>query len=117
MGSLTTHVLDVAGGRPASGVHIVVKRMLDGALETLVETVTNSDGRCDRPLVAGADFVAGRYQIVFAMGDYYAAGRATTESPPFLEDVTIQFGVAHPDQHYHVPLLASPYGYTTYRGS
>ncbi len=117
MGSLTTHILDVANGCPAAGVHVAVKRIVGVTAELLVEAVTNADGRCDGPLLSGQDFSAGRYQIVFAMADYYGARQGTPESPPFLEDVTIQFGVAHPDQHYHVPLLVSPYGYTTYRGS
>ena len=118
MGSLTTHVLDVAHGHPAAGVRITLRRIAGGATTTLLETVTNHDGRCDAPLVQGTAFTAGQYEIVFAVGKYFACEPAApTDAPAFLDDVVVRFGVGHPDQHYHVPLLVSPYSYTTYRGS
>jgi len=109
-GRLTTHVLDTASGRPAAGVSITLARCSDPARE-LASAVTNADGRCDAPLLEGADFTAGDYQLAFAAGDYFGAGA------DFLGTVVIRFHVSDPDQHYHVPLLLSPYGYTTYRGS
>ena len=117
MGSLTTHVLDVANGRPAAGVAITVKRITAGGAETLARTTTNADGRCDAPLVSGDAFTVGQYEIIFAMGEYFDIAGPRLESPPFLQDVAVRFGVAHAGDHYHVPLLVSPYSYTTYRGS
>ncbi|HEX9464851.1 MAG TPA: hydroxyisourate hydrolase [Alphaproteobacteria bacterium] len=116
MGQLTTHVLDTAGGRPAAGLKIELYR-LDGA-RTLVKTiVTNRDGRADAPLLEGAALVRGHYELVFAVAAYFrGAGLAMTD-PPFLDLVPVRFSVADETAHYHVPLLVSPYGYTTYRGS
>jgi hydroxyisourate hydrolase len=105
--SLTTHVLDIAHGRPAAGVEISLSRVSDG--EVLATAVTNADGRTDAPLAA--DLPAGEYELVFAVGDYF---RAET---PFLDRVPIRFFIADPDAHYHVPLLVSPWAYSTYRGS
>eukprot|EP00117_Sycon_ciliatum_P007664 scpid96135/ scgid10678/ 5-hydroxyisourate hydrolase 2 len=116
MGRLTTHVLDTASGSPASGVEIKLYRINENDDRTLLLTATtNSDGRCDGPLLDGAAFKAGRYQLVFGAGQYFARGK--TPSIPFLDDVIVAFGVADAGTHYHVPLLISPYGYTTYRGS
>lgn len=117
MGSLTTHILDTAHGCPAASVHISVRRIVDGAAQQLTQAVTNADGRCDQPLLAGDAFTAGQYEIVFAVGPYFAAGQASADAPPFLDEVVIRFGVAHADEHYHVPLLVSPFAYSTYRGS
>ncbi|MGH8143250.1 MAG: hydroxyisourate hydrolase [Steroidobacteraceae bacterium] len=117
MGSLTTHVLDMSRGGPAAGVRITLRRITGGAAATLLETVTNSDGRCDAPLLCGECFIAGQYEIAFGVGRYFGKESSAAESPAFLTDVIVRFGVAHPEQHYHVPLLVSPYGYTTYRGS
>ncbi|CCV03699.1 5-hydroxyisourate hydrolase [Mesorhizobium metallidurans STM 2683] len=115
-GRLTTHVLDTATGRPAAGLSIALYR-LDGDTRTHLKTVvTNNDGRCDAPLLAGADFHAGEYELVFAAGDYLRRQATKLPEPAFLDRVPIRFGMAEP-VHYHVPLLISPYGYSTYRGS
>lgn len=116
MGKLTTHVLDTANGRPAAGMRIELHRL--GENESQVASfVTNSDGRCDRPLLEDASFTNGRYRLVFHAGDYFAAVGLELPEPKFLERVVIEFGIAECDQHYHVPLLLSPYSYSTYRGS
>lgn len=112
-GRLTTHVLDTAAGRPASGVRITLSR----GGETLRETVTNDDGRADGPLLAGAEFAPGVYELAFHVGDYFRARGTPISDPPFLDVVPVRFGVAEAGRHYHVPLLISPFGYSTYRGS
>ncbi|ESY93572.1 hydroxyisourate hydrolase [Mesorhizobium australicum] len=115
-GRLTTHVLDTATGRPAAGLSIALYR-LEGLARTLLKTVvTNADGRCDAPLLAGADFRTGEYELVFAAGDYLRGQGTKLPEPAFLDSVPIRFGMAQA-LHYHVPLLISPYGYSTYRGS
>jgi 5-hydroxyisourate hydrolase len=115
MGRITTHVLDTAAGRPAAGLKIIFSR-LDGAPKVLAEAVTNADGRCDKPLLEGAAFATGQYEIVFHVGDYFRRTGVRLPDPPFLDLVPLRFGVAE-DAHYHVPLLVSPYAYSTYRGS
>ena len=117
MGYLTTHVLDTANGCPGAGIDIVVRRIDAEGAHTITPTTTNSDGRCDEPLVADAAFAVGRYELVFSVGAYFAGRRETLDEPAFIDDVVIRFGVADADSHYHVPLLVSPYGYSTYRGS
>lgn len=112
--NLTTHVLDTAHGRPAAGMALTLTRLSDGAV--LKEAVTNADGRVDGPILSGSDFKPGRYEIVFAVGAYYRALGLALSDPAFLEDVPIRFGIADLS-HYHVPLLVSPYGFSTYRGS
>jgi 5-hydroxyisourate hydrolase len=112
MGRLTTHVLDTAGGKPAAGVRVVLRR--DDAL--VAEGQTNADGRLDKPLLDDAAFKPGSYEISFHVGDYFRARGATLADPAFLDVIPIRFAVAD-DAHYHVPLLVSPYGYSTYRGS
>ena len=115
-GRLTTHVLDTATGKPAAGRTISLFR-LDGDTRTHVKTVsTNADGRCDAPLLAGPEFRAGEYELVFAAGDYLRRLGVSLPKPAFLDTVPIRFGMAEA-AHYHVPLLVSPYGYSTYRGS
>jgi 5-hydroxyisourate hydrolase len=115
MGRLTTHVLDTALGKPAAG--LVVELFRHGETpKCIAVTETNRDGRVDRALVEGADFTAGSYEIRFHVGDYLRK-TLTLPEPAFLDVVPIRFGVASPEQHYHVPLLLSPYGYSTYRGS
>jgi hydroxyisourate hydrolase len=111
MGRLTTHVLDTARGRPAAGVAIELWR--DGA--SLLRTRTNDDGRTDQPLLEGESLQAGEYELVFDVGAYFVGADIT--DPPFLGRVPVRFGVADPAAHYHVPLLASPWAYSTYRGS
>ncbi len=114
MGRLTTHVLDTAHGLPAAGV--AVRLRADGGA-VLAEAVTNADGRCDRPLLEGDAFQAGRYVLEFAVADYFRGRGAALSDPPFLDRIVIAFSVADASGHYHVPLLVSPYGYSTYRGS
>lgn len=117
MGRLTTHVLDTARGVPAVGLSIELFSLHDGRTR-LKAVTTNKDGRCDAPLLEAAEFSAGRYELVFAVGEYFRkAGFSMAVDPPFLDYVPIQFQVADPAAHYHVPLLVSPFGYTTYRGS
>jgi 5-hydroxyisourate hydrolase len=115
MGRLTTHVLDTAKGRPAAGLAIDLYRV-GGGEKRLVSATTNQDGRVDRPLLEGDDLVPGVYELRFHAGDYLRAV-ATLPEPAFLDIIPIRFGIASADEHYHVPLLLSPYGYSTYRGS
>ncbi len=117
MGRLTTHVLDTAKGCPGEGIHIKLYAVTAGGMTLLKEAVTNNDGRVDVPLLDGADFKAGQYLIEFGAGDYFRARGAGLADPAFLDIVPIRFGVADTGAHYHVPLLISPYGYSTYRGS
>jgi 5-hydroxyisourate hydrolase len=112
MGRLTTHVLDTSIGRPAAGVRVVLRR--DGAV--VAEGVTNADGRIDQPLLEGAAFRTGRYELAFHIGDYFSGRDAALADPPFLDVIPLRFAISE-DGHYHVPLLVSPYGYSTYRGS
>lgn len=118
MGRLSTHVLDTAHGGPAAGVAVALHRLeADGSRTLLVETRTNADGRTDAPLLAGEAYAPGRYEIVFAIGAYFRARGLALPDPAFLDEVPIRFGIAEADGHYHVPLLASPWSYSTYRGS
>jgi 5-hydroxyisourate hydrolase len=113
MSGLTTHVLDTMHGQPASGLSL---RLSQGG-ETLVEAVTNLDGRVDRPLLVGESMKAGAYRLEFDVGHYFRDLGVALPSPAFLETVVIDFGIADLGAHYHVPLLVSPYAYSTYRGS
>ena len=116
-GRLTTHVLDTATGRPAAALRVELFRLnLDASIQ-IGGALTNADGRCDAPLLAGDDLVSGDYQLVFRVGDYFRGQGLDLPDPPFLDRVPIRFGIADPTRHYHVPLLISPFGYTTYRGS
>lgn len=117
MTGLTTHVLDTASGRPAAGLAIELYRIDGDAREPLKSVETNADGRIDGKLLEGAAFAIGTYELVFHAGDYLRGAGHELPSPPFLDLIAIRFGIAAPDQHYHVPLLLSPYGYSTYRGS
>ncbi|HKP52751.1 MAG TPA: hydroxyisourate hydrolase [Chloroflexia bacterium] len=120
MGKLTTHVLDTAQGRPAAGMEIELWRLNSpGEARTLVKCVyTNGDGRTEGgPILEGEEFTPGTYELVFMVGDYFAEQEVTTSDPPFLDRVPIRFTIASPTAHYHVPLLASPWAYSTYRGS
>ncbi len=117
MGKLTTHVLDTATGCPGGGIKVRLFRLEGDARTLLAESVTNSDGRVDAPLLSGDDFRTGSYELEFGAGDYFRAQGTALPDPAFLDRVPIRFGIADDDAHYHVPLLISPYGYSTYRGS
>ncbi|KPP83721.1 MAG: 5-hydroxyisourate hydrolase UraH [Rhodobacteraceae bacterium HLUCCA08] len=114
-GYLTTHVLDTARGRPAEGVRIALYRITEDGHVAMAEAVTNADGRTDTPILPPEAFAPGRYELVFAAGDYLRRHGATADGL-FLDQVPIRFGMTEP-AHYHVPLLLSPFGYSTYRGS
>jgi 5-hydroxyisourate hydrolase len=116
MGRLTTHVLDTAHGRPAAGLSLTLYR-LEGGRREIATVTTNADGRCDLPLLEGPALTAGVYEIVFEAGAYFDALELDLPQPKFLDAVAVRFGVADPGGHYHVPLLLSPFGYSTYRGS
>ena len=111
---LTTHVLDTAHGRPAAGLRIVLTRLSDGIV--LADILTNADGRADGPLLEGSDAVGGRYELLFYAGDYFRAIGVPLPEPAFVDVVPIRFGIAE-DAHYHVPLLVTPFAFSTYRGS
>jgi 5-hydroxyisourate hydrolase len=115
-GFLTTHVLDTARGRPAAGVRIALYRVSGDGRRMVAETVTNADGRTDAPILPRERFETGTWELVFFAGDYLRASGQAGPEPLFLDQVPIRFGMAE-DAHYHVPLLLSPYGYSTYRGS
>ncbi|MFZ3321885.1 MAG: hydroxyisourate hydrolase [Usitatibacter sp.] len=116
MGQLTTHVLDTATGKPAAGVNLRLSRLTEPA-RLLVSTRTNADGRCDTPLLEGAQLLRGEYELAFDVADYFRGLGIALPDPPFISTVTLSFGVADPSSHYHVPLLVSPWSYSTYRGS
>lgn len=116
-GYLTTHVLDTARGVPAAGIKIMLYRVSGNSHKKLVELETNSDGRTDTPILPTAKFKPGIYELIFCAGDYLRATGQEGEEPLFLDQIPIRFGMSDPDAHYHVPLLLSPYGYSTYRGS
>jgi hydroxyisourate hydrolase len=113
MGHLSTHVLDNFHGRPAAGL----KFSLHKGETKLFEGTTNKDGRTDGPLLSGTSFAVGRYELRFELAAYFRAQGVSLPDPPFLDVVTIAFGIAEPDGRYHVPLLATPWAMTTYRGS
>lgn len=116
MGRLTTHVLDTAHGVPGAFMRLELYRL--GAERCLIiAAVTNADGRCDQPLLQGGDLVAADYELVFHAGDYFAARGLDLPKPRFVDLVSLRFGIHDPAQHYHVPLLVSPFAYSTYRGS
>ena len=118
MGRLSTHVLDTVNGCPAAGMRIeFLEAKTDGGWAHLKTVITNSDGRTDAPLLAGADFRTGRFQLRFHVADYFAARGVQQPEPAFLDIVPIHFGIADAEGHYHVPLLCSPWAYSTYRGS
>lgn len=117
MGRLTTHILDTAHGRPGGGIVIHLYRIEDGQRRMLGQFRSNADGRCDAPLLEGDAFVVGTYELDFGVGDYFAAFGVALSQPRFLDVVTLRFGIADAGAHYHVPLLVSPFCYSTYRGS
>ena len=115
-GYLTTHVLDTANGCPARGLKIDLYRIEGDKRRHIRTLVTNSDGRTDEHILPAPEFVHGEYELVFHAGDYLAIPGSDTTGPMFLSTIPIRFGISE-DSHYHVPLLLSPYGYSTYRGS
>jgi 5-hydroxyisourate hydrolase len=117
MGKLSTHVLDTAQGKPGAGVALELYAVEGGQRTLLRRDATNNDGRCATPLLEGEALQAGQYELVFAAGDYFAAQGVAMPSPRFIDRVTIAFGVADASQNYHVPLVVTPWSYSTYRGS
>jgi len=116
MGQLTTHVLDISAGLPAAGLEIGVHEWLAGAPALIATVTTGKDGRVPGPLVAGTSFRTGRYTLTFHLASYFRARGVILPEPAFLEEAVISIGIAHPEQHYHVPLLISPWSYSVYRG-
>ncbi len=117
MTRLTTHVLDTAAGRPAKGLRGSLWRCGDDHRALVLSFMTNADGRVDRPLLEGAAFECGVYELVFETADYFRACGVVLPEPPFLDSVSLRFGIADASANYHVPLLLSPWSYSTYRGS
>jgi 5-hydroxyisourate hydrolase len=118
LAGLTTHILDVTIGRPAEGVRVELYESVEPLQRKLIaDVVTNADGRTDKPLISAEQARAGRFELIFHAGDYFRRRRAELADPPFLDIIPIRFGVADPQAHYHVPLLVSPWSYSTYRGS
>ncbi len=118
MGRLSTHVLDTANGRPAAGMKVELFLIDGSGARSLLKSVfTNNDGRTDAPLLVDGTFVVGTYELVFDVAAYFGARGVTTAAPPFLSSVPLRFTIAEPDGNYHVPLLVSPWSYSTYRGS
>ncbi|PTQ06476.1 hydroxyisourate hydrolase [Vibrio sp. ZF 223] len=117
MGRLTTHVLDTTHGLPGAEIKVELYKVNEDSTKKLATVITNSDGRTDAPILAGNDFRPGKYQLVFYVADYYKSKGVELDGVPFLDDVVIRFGLDDPEAHYHVPLLVSPYSFSTYRGS
>ncbi len=116
MGRLTTHVLDTAHGKPGADIEVELYAV-DSGRRLLKKTRTNADGRCEQPLLEGDAMAIGRYELVFHAGNYFASQGVRLPEPRFVDVVTLTFGIADVAGHYHVPLLVSPWSYTTYRGS
>lgn len=116
-GFLTTHVLDTARGLPAENLEITLYRLHGQERTELARMRTNHDGRTDNPILPAADFEIGTYELVFAAGAYLRATGQDGAEPLFLDQIPIRFGISDSDSHYHVPLLLSPFGFSTYRGS
>ncbi|EGJ09493.1 hydroxyisourate hydrolase [Rubrivivax benzoatilyticus] len=117
MGHLSTHVLDTAHGCPAAGMVVTLQRLDGGTATTLKRLTLNADGRADGPLLAAHEMAAGRYRLLFEVAPYFRARGVELPEPPFLDTVSIDFGIADAAGHYHVPLLVSPWSHSTYRGS
>jgi len=116
-GYLTTHVLDNAIGRPAMGMKVDLFRIDRGHWQHIVTAVTNADGRTDGPILPAEAFLVGQYELLFYAGDYLNKLGPASDGPRFLDQIPIRFGVSDRNQHYHVPLLLTPFSYSTYRGS
>jgi 5-hydroxyisourate hydrolase len=118
LAGLTTHVLDITRGGPAERVRVELYEFADGGQRTLIaDVMTNADGRTDGPLISAKDARIARFELVFHAGDYFRRQGVKTAEPPFLDLIPIHFAIADPAAHYHVPLLVSPWSYSTYRGS
>lgn len=117
MGRLSTHVLDTRTGTPAAGMRVEFSVLEDGRWRALKSVQTNADGRTDEPLMAGDAMRTGEFRIVFHVAEYFRGQGLALPEPPFLDRVPIRFGIADPNAHYHVPLLCTPWSYSTYRGS
>ena len=117
MGRLSTHVLDISQGKPAHGMVVELHSLNNGERRHVTTVGTNIDGRTDEPLLSGDNLDPGIYELTFHAGDYFRSAGLRLSDPPFLDEITIRFGIADKDGHYHVPLLLSPYSYSTYRGS
>lgn len=117
MPELSTHVLDTARGVAASGVRVEVHLLRGPSRELKSDATTNSQGRTDAPLLAADRFEPGEYELTFHVGEYFRRTGVTLSSPPFLDTVVVRVGLADANGRYHVPLLISPYGYSTYRGT
>ena len=116
MTKLTTHVLDVYSGKPGSGIKVELYYLKNNQKEKKNTVILNQDGRSDKPLLEGENFLNGKYELVFFIGDYFKSV-SKSDQLPFLDDVVIRFGISKNNEHYHVPLLVSPWSYSTYRGS
>jgi 5-hydroxyisourate hydrolase len=117
MGQITTHVLDTAQGQPAAGVRITLYRRNGEEMPVVASFLTNADGRGDEPIIEGDAFTPGTYELVFAVGEYFAAQTIETPETPFFDEAVVRFTVSEATKHYHIPLLATPWSWTTYRGS
>ena len=117
MGHLSTHVLDTAHGCPAAGMQVTLQRLDSGMAVSLRQLALNADGRAEGPLLAAHEMAVGRYRLIFEVAPYFRARGVALPEPPFIDVVQLDFGIADVAGHYHVPLLVSPYGYSTYRGS
>ena len=117
MGRLSTHVLDTVSGRPAAGMKIEFSVLENGAWKPLKTVHTNADGRTDEPLMAGDAMLTGEFRLVFHVAEHFRGQGVAIPDPPFLDRVPIRFGIADANAHYHVPLLCTPWSYSTYRGS
>ncbi|WP_129688228.1 hydroxyisourate hydrolase [Gottfriedia acidiceleris] len=118
MGALTTHVLDISCGLPAIGMKLELWRLGPGDTRILIQTMhTNSNGRVDSPIISGEEFHSGVYELVFFVASYFRTQGVELAEPPFLDQVPLRFSIANTNMNYHVPLLITPWGYSTYRGS
>lgn len=116
MGKLTTHVLDTHSGVPATGVRIELREITSAGSQLLGTFVTGENGRCPEPLLQDERFARGRYELTFYVADYFRNRSVALADPAFVEAALVRFGIAHPEQHYHVPLLITPWSYSVYRG-
>ncbi|MDR6633660.1 5-hydroxyisourate hydrolase [Phyllobacterium sp. 1468] len=117
MGKLSTHVLDTAAGKPAVGMALTLHRIDETGRHLLRTAVTNADGRTDALLLSPDEMMVGQYELTFFIADYFKTSQIARDEPPFLDDIPLRFSIANADGNYHVPLLVTPWGYSTYRGS